>query len=155
MLNDKFEHYRKGLDWDKNDRLPYYTAHSLPRRQGGVRAWPGTRFADFAGGPGQPQPYDDRQGYATEDVVAHPVNQDSARRRALDITRKLVLDDWKFKKLLGWGGNGVAALFRHKDGRMWVIKTSLEPGGGDGVLKESAKLNVCVASSGSQTGILI
>jgi len=170
-FNDKFEHYRKGHheDWNEEDRQHIYRKLHVPCWSGGIRAWQGTRYADFqdplllethavidsddeaaapqpipAARPEQldaldfspPVSYDDDD----DDDQAHP-NAALARSRVRTMAVQLHREDWTFKKLLGWGGNGAAALFKHKDGRMWVVKTCLDQEHEEEILKEIAKLD--------------
>jgi len=148
-LNDKFAYYRIGREWDSDDRFDIYETHNVPYYQG---PWPGIDLArdfDFLQrmqadvrprgrnvwdigvekyalqryGPGSAaSPGSDREAYDRAKEMARLVNPHFPNPPT-------AANQFRFVKLLGWGGNGVAALFKQNAPgaqSYHVVKTSLK-----------------------------
>jgi len=112
-------------------------ATQVPYRQGGVVAWPGPQEYHLTpdyweGGDGPPR-IDVPEGRLFEqrpDPQGPPRNLEDAKHAATLLARSFRLaHNLRFVKILGWGGQGVAVLFKTLDftQRYFVGKCSLDP----------------------------
>jgi len=137
---DKNSFYRRGIPWFKNIRRHMYSQYPVPRLPGGTAAWPGTVYGDFR----QPD-YTDAPAVAEarnaatatgmpgEQMSSFPIMHPfaggqpnpprlrfSARKQTKQMARRL-FGNWVHNRILGWGGNGVAALFKHRTNGTCVV----------------------------------
>ncbi|KAK3346135.1 kinase-like domain-containing protein [Lasiosphaeria hispida] len=125
-------YYRQGR-WDEHQeksraqRVAEILATQVPAEQGGVNAWPGLDEDDFSLDGREPD------GSGTYEAMEElDDDRDDAKAQARKAA-KLLPRSFKFVKLLGWGGEGAAALFRWYDrkgnlGKEYVAKFKMPDG---------------------------
>ncbi|GAB1312540.1 hypothetical protein MFIFM68171_02750 [Madurella fahalii] len=138
---DYFDFYIRGAwrDWTEERRSEWQQI-TLPRYKGGVKTWPGITKEEFGLGP---QSERAPSGIEFHKYPANfvPDNRAQAYNAARELAERLGPHQLRFVKMLGWGGQGMAALFERlgeSDAKAYcVAKCRLD--GDEEELKEERK----------------